>query len=67
MRLLENARLKNDEEEEKWKSVLVKLLLNQSLCSLRMRKGRLAISQCRRVLELEAKNVKAHFRIGQVC
>ena len=67
VRLLEEKRLKDDEEEKKWKAVLLKLYLNQSLCSLRQGKPKLAITQCRKVMELDPKNVKAHFRLGQVC
>ena len=65
--LLEEKRLKDAEEEKKWKAVLLKLYLNQSLCSLRQSKPKLAITQCRKVMELDPKNVKAHFRLGQVC
>lgn len=64
--MLEKRRLKNVEEEEKWKNVLVKLYLNQSLCFLRMHKPRPAITSCRNVLDLEGGNVKAVFRLGQV-
>ena len=67
MRLLEEKRLKDAEEEKKWKAVLLKLYLNQSLCSLRQSKPKLAITQSRKVMELDPKNVKAHFRLGQVC
>ncbi len=64
--ILEKRRLKDEEEEKKWKPMLVKLYLNQSLCSIRMKRPKLAIVQCRSVLELEEKNVKAIFRMGQV-
>ena len=43
VRLLEERRLKDAEEEKKWKAVLLKLYLNQSLCSLRQGKPKLAI------------------------
>lgn len=66
VRLLEKLRLKDAEEEAKWKSILIKLYLNLSLCKLRMRKPKLAITHCRDVLELDGKNVKATFRLGQV-
>ena len=66
VRLLENRRLKNDEEEAKWKSLLVKLYLNVSLCNLRLRKPKVAISHSRNALSLDSKSVKAIFRLGQV-
>ena len=66
VRLLEEKRLKNEQEEEKWKAVLLKLYLNQSLCSLRQGKPKLAITQCRKVIDFDQKNVKAYFRLGQV-
>ena len=66
VRLLEEKRLKNEEEEKKWKAVLLKLYLNQSLCSLRLGRPKLAITQCRKVLDFDPNNVKAYFRLGQV-
>lgn len=67
VRQLEAMRLRDDEQEAVWRSSLKKLYLNLSLCNLRQRKSQLALSNCRRVLELDGKNVKAFFRIGQVC
>ena len=66
VRQLEAVRLGNEEEEAVWRTALKKIYLNLSLCSLRQRKSQLAISDCRRVLELDGKNVKAFFRIGRV-
>ena len=66
IRQLEPVRLKGEEEEEVWRASLKKLYLNLSLCNLKQRKSQLALSNCRRVLELDGKNVKALFRIGQV-
>ena len=65
-RQLEALRLKDEEEEAVWKSSLKKIYLNLSLCNLKQRKSHLALSNCRRVLELDGKNVKALFRLGQV-
>ena len=65
--LLENSRLKNDEEEIRWKSVLLKLYLNVALCSLKVGKYPVAITNSRKALELDENNVKALFRIGEVC
>ena len=65
-RQLEAVRLKDEEEEAVWRISLKKLYLNLSLCNLKQRKSQLALSNCRRVLELDGKNVKAFFRIGQV-
>lgn len=66
VKLLENRRLKDEEEEAKWKKILIKLYLNMSLCYLRMHKPKPAITNCRNVLDLDEKNVKATFRLGQV-
>lgn len=66
VRLLEKRRLKDDAEERKWKSILIKLYLNLSLCNLRLRKPTLAITHSRSALALDIKNVKAIFRLGQV-
>ena len=66
IRILEAAHLKDEAEERLWKTSLKKLYLNLALCNLRQRKSDLAISNCQRVLELDRKNVKAFFRMGQV-
>ena len=66
VRQLEAVRLRDANQEAVWRTSLKKLYLNLSLCSLRQRKSQLALSNCRRVLELDGKNVKAFFRIGQV-
>lgn len=66
VRLLEKRRLKNDAEEQKWKSILIKLYLNLSLCNLRLRKPILSITHSRNALALDSNNVKAIFRLGQV-
>ncbi|CAI8015330.1 Inactive peptidyl-prolyl cis-trans isomerase FKBP6 [Geodia barretti] len=65
VRQLEAVRLRDANQEAVWRTSLKKLYLNLSLCSLRQRKSQLALSNCRRVLELDGKNVKAFFRIGQ--
>lgn len=63
---MENIRLKNEEEERQWKEALVKLYLNLCLCNLRQKKSKPVITYCRKALELDPKNIKAHFRLGQV-
>ena len=65
--LLEETRLKNEEEERKWKVILLRVYLNLSLCNLRQGKSNLSISHSRKALDINPKNVKAHFRLGQVC
>ncbi|XP_064391991.1 inactive peptidyl-prolyl cis-trans isomerase FKBP6-like [Halichondria panicea] len=65
VRLLESARLKDEIEEKQWKEVLLKLYLNQSLVSLKLNKHRLAVAQCKRALDIDPRNVKANFRLGQ--
>ncbi len=66
VRLLESARLKDEIEEKQWKEVLLKLYLNQSLVSLKLNRHRLAVAQCKRALDIDPRNVKANFRLGQV-
>ena len=65
--MLETVRLKDEEEEVVWKTAMKKLYLNLALCNLKQRKSEFALSNCRHVLELDGKNVKAIFRMGQVC
>ncbi len=66
IRLLEETRLKNEEEERKWKVVLLRVYLNLSLCFLKQGKSAPAITYSRKALDINPKNVKAHFRLGQV-
>ncbi|XP_062508080.1 inactive peptidyl-prolyl cis-trans isomerase FKBP6-like [Corticium candelabrum] len=63
--LLEHARIQNEEEEQLWKVSLTRLYLNMALCCLRKSTATRAISFANKVLEFDAKNVKAHFRLGQ--
>jgi FK506-binding protein 6 len=65
IRLLENARIKNEEEERLWKDSLTKLYLNMSLCCLKKSSAPRAISFANKVLDFDSKNVKAIFRLGQ--
>ena len=58
--------LKDEKEERLWSVALLKLYLNLSLCDIKQCKSTLAITHCRRALELDGKNVKATFRLGQV-
>ena len=67
VRMLEGVRMKNEEEEIVWKTAMKKLYLNLALCNLKQHKSGLALSNCRRVMEFDGKNVKAIFRMGQVC
>lgn len=66
IRLLEETRLKSDEEEKKCQAILLRVYLNVSLCYLRQSKSAPAITYCRKALDIDSKNVKAHFRLGQV-
>lgn len=67
VRMLEKRRLQGPEEEKRWKSIMIKLYLNLSLCYLRMRKPKPAVTHSRNALDLDGRNVKATFRLGQVC
>lgn len=64
--LLENTRLTEEEEEKKWKSVMLKLYLNMSQVSLKQVKPKKAIFFCKLALDFDPKNVKALFRYGVV-
>jgi FK506-binding protein 6 len=63
--LIEDVRLKDEREEKLWKSALLKLYLNLSLCHLKQKKTQKAARFCHKALDLDENSVKAHFRLGQ--
>jgi hypothetical protein len=63
--LLENISV-TDEDEERWKNVMLKLYLNMSQVCLKQTKPKKAIYYCKMALEMDEKNVKALYRYGQV-
>eukprot|EP00731_Ephydatia_muelleri_P023155 Em0015g738a len=65
LRKLEDIRLKDEAEEDQWKSVLLKLYLNMALCSHKQRKPKVVITNSKKALEIDANNMKAFFRLGQ--
>ena len=66
IRLLEEARLADQSEEDEMKRVLLKLYLNTALCNIKLCQSPRALSNCTKALEIDPQNVKAIFRRGQV-
>lgn len=65
LRLLENSNLKNEQEENLMKQSALKLYLNLSLCDLKDAKSGRACKYARKALEVDAKNVKALYRLAR--
>ncbi|XP_022108900.1 inactive peptidyl-prolyl cis-trans isomerase FKBP6-like isoform X2 [Acanthaster planci] len=65
IRLLENARLANQSEEDEMRRVLLKLYLNMSICYIKQGHYTRALSNCTKALEIDPDNIKALFRRGQ--
>ncbi|XP_071790726.1 inactive peptidyl-prolyl cis-trans isomerase FKBP6-like [Asterias amurensis] len=65
IRLLEEARLADESEEDEMKRVLLKLLLNSALCNIKLCNSTRALSNCMKALDIDHNNVKAMFRRGQ--
>ncbi|XP_038059182.1 inactive peptidyl-prolyl cis-trans isomerase FKBP6-like isoform X3 [Patiria miniata] len=65
IRLLENARLANQSEEDEMKRVLLKLYLNLALCDIKQGQCPRALSNCIKALEIDPQNIKAMYRRGQ--
>jgi len=64
LRLLENARLKDEEDEKLMKEACQKLYLNLSLCDLKQKRSGRAAKYARKALECDPRNVKAIYRLG---
>jgi len=65
IRLLENARLKNEQEENLMKQSALKLYLNMALCDLKEAKAGRACKNSRKALDIEPKNPKALYRLAR--
>ena len=64
-KLLEEIELKNDEEEERQKHLLVKLYLNRAHCYLNIQWPKKACLALQSALDLEPDNAKALYRMGR--
>lgn len=64
--LLDNTSVATDQEEEKWKAVMLKLYLNMSQVCLKQIKPKKTIYYCKLVLDLDTQNPKALYRYGKV-
>lgn len=64
--LLDNTSLQNEQEEVRWKGVMLKLYLNMSQVCLKQTKPKKTIYYCKLVLDLEPQNPKAIYRYGKV-
>ncbi|KAG1663364.1 Inactive peptidyl-prolyl cis-trans isomerase FKBP6 [Nymphon striatum] len=63
--MLQNFRLKNDEEEIVQQQMLLKCYLNSSICALKLNRAPLVITMCSLALQIDQKNPKALFRKGK--
>ncbi|CAO3645019.1 unnamed protein product [Cunninghamella echinulata] len=55
----------DNKEMEQLKQILVTLLLNMGMCSLKLKNPNKAIEYCEKVIDLDKSNVKAYYRLGQ--
>ena len=62
--LLDKTSVNTDEDEVKWKAVMLKAYLNMSQICVKQVKPKKAIFYCKMALDLEPNNVKALFRYG---
>lgn len=62
IRILEDANLKDDEDEMLQSRALVKLYLNRSMCAIKLEKWDHAITFSNKALYLDPKNAKALYR-----
>ncbi len=58
--------LLNEEEETKWKAVMLKLFLNMSQICVKQIKPKKTIFYCKQALDIDPNNIKALFRYGLV-
>ena len=65
LRLLENANLKDEDEEKEMKKAALRLYLNISLCDLKQAKSGNACKFARKALDIDPKNVKALYRLAR--
>lgn len=64
--LLESTSVNSDEDEERWKEVLLKLYLNMSQICVKQSKPKKTIYYCKESLNIDPNNAKALFRYGHV-
>jgi FK506-binding protein 6 len=65
LRMLENARLGDEEDEEKMKSDAHILYMNLSMCDLKMKRSGRAAKYARKALEREPGNPRAIYRLAK--
>ena len=65
VRLLEDATLADDAEEERQLRLLLKLRLNRSQCLIKLCWPKKACLELQKALEMDGKNAKALFRMGR--
>ena len=65
LRLLENANLKDEDEEKLMKSAALKLYLNLSLCDMKQARYGRACKYARKALEVDYNNIKALYRLAR--
>ncbi|XP_067931999.1 inactive peptidyl-prolyl cis-trans isomerase FKBP6-like isoform X2 [Watersipora subatra] len=62
IRILEDANLQDDKDEEDQRRSLLKLYLNRSICALKLSRWDQAITFCNKALDIEPRNAKALYR-----
>ncbi|KAL5011964.1 hypothetical protein ScPMuIL_010515 [Solemya velum] len=65
VKMNDDMNLSKEEGDEFGKTHLLSLTLNQAACCLRLKKETEAIELCKEALELDERNAKAVFRMGQ--
>lgn len=65
LRLLENTNLSDEAEENLMKKSALKLYLNLCLCNMKQARYGRSCKYARKALDVDSKNVKALFRLGQ--
>lgn len=65
VKLLENANLKNEQEEIEMRQSAVKLYVNMSLCDLKEAKSGRSCKNARKALEIEPKHVRALYLLAR--
>lgn len=65
IKILEECKLQNEEQERWMNEVLLKIYLNAAHCSLELGQQARAIKYARKALSIDPKNVKALYRMGK--
>lgn len=64
--ILEDRPMKNEEEENDTKTLLLRIYLNLAVCCVKTKHSGRAISYCKRCLDIDRNNAKALYLQGKV-